>query len=699
MTTEDNVYWYRLLKPSNVTVQHGNDGNRIAAANETVQRTLSQLVQVLNERAKLFANSAQFEAALRDAAAIRTVLPFSGLGYLATGDVYCQQGRYAAAISMYDQGLRRVPEIGQYYQQLHQQREKAVTNSNKRVDFISRLPLDIVVTNIIPRVERKFYSYSSSEYLYVSRTWQERFLQQPNGLAFDFGKETATFKRGHDQLVRFAPYVQKLKGKMMEDAELEDLFSRGRFSNLRNLDLCCSGTTLRHPLVNGLRLIADSLTHLAIHHSTSIQLRDILESCPNLVSLTTTQVDAVVPMSPSSRYPKLKNLALYSLSDNDLTHGNMVDVLSRFPSLLSLEVLPMPESSVLPILHEHCPYLQRVCFGVRDDFIDNMNVQPLRKGIRRAYLGEEDNDIAYRQDDLIQFLYHHRKSLETIDIGVNIDDCYPIENYNNPLATLNGQEVQQEDNQGDDGSLQPDNDESDSSFMQLINLRFSNWDFHSTEAFLTWLVVKAPNLKAIHLPQSHLHPRIAKVLCQSKFSKLEIFRAARREDDGVTQFLEYHIGLGEQSTLKEMIMRVDTDMAKILWLPLIFKLRCLKNLELKAYRISIACKPAWEEIGEGCHALEKLTLGVDGSEFYEGILPPLCHVPNLKWLRLSARGLSYTDLLCLLAFPSLEEVSLRHSISDSSFNLLRTHLPKVTMDDQDEIDDDDDDEVDDDDDL
>lgn len=468
---------------------------------------------------------------------------------------------------------------------------------------------------------------------------------------------------------------------------------------MRMICILGSASILRHPLVNGLRLIADSLTHLAIHHSTCIQLRDILESCPNLVSLTTTRVDAVVPMSPSSRYPKLKNLALYSPSNNDVAHDNMVDVLGRFPSLLSLEVLPMPECSILPVLHEHCPYLQRVYFGVRNNFIDNTDVQPNRKGIRWAYLGDEITDIEYAQDDLIQFLYHHRKTLETIDIGIHIDDYDPLlelspdgeiideNNRRNPLATSNGQEEDQD--QGDDGgSLQPENDALDSSFTQLATLRFSNYEFNSTEAFIRWLVLKAPNLKAIHLPESHLHPRIADVLSQSKFSKLEIFRTAIEENIGVRQFLEHHIGLGEQSTLKEMIMRVDTDMSEVPWVPLIFKLRYLKSLELKADEISRACIPAWEEIRQGCHALEKLTLGMEGSEFCEGVLKPLCHLPNLKWLRLSAGGLSSTDLICLLAFPSLQEVSFRYSISDFDFNLLRTHLPKVTMDEQDQVDDD-----------
>ena len=81
------------------------------------------------------------------------MLPGSALGYLCTGDIYCQQGRYATAISIFDQGLKQVPESDPYYQHIQQHRMTAVENNTKRVDFISRLPFDIVITNILPRME------------------------------------------------------------------------------------------------------------------------------------------------------------------------------------------------------------------------------------------------------------------------------------------------------------------------------------------------------------------------------------------------------------------------------------------------------------------------------------------------------------------------------------------------------------------
>ncbi|CDH54808.1 predicted protein [Lichtheimia corymbifera JMRC:FSU:9682] len=323
-------------------------------ATESLKKTGHQFVELLNERARLLANSAQFDAALRDAAAIRALLPGSGLGYLRMGGVYCQQGRYAAAISIYDQGLEAVPESDQYHYQLLQQRLKAIASNDKRVDFISLLPFDIVITNILPRIEPKLYSYSLYGPLYVSRTWRDRFLQQPNGLDYYFGHKDATFHTGHDQLVRFAPNVQSLDVSM-EDIELDDLFSRAHFSNLRVLDIMCNHSTCLRPVMSGLQMIAASLTHLYILDGYCLELRDILESCPNLVSLSMDEVNADAPLPPAAHYPKLTHLAIHNVSDPPLDVDTVEDILSRLPSSLSFEITPMPDSSLLPILHEHCP--------------------------------------------------------------------------------------------------------------------------------------------------------------------------------------------------------------------------------------------------------------------------------------------------------------------------------------------------------
>ncbi|KAJ8651420.1 hypothetical protein O0I10_013039 [Lichtheimia ornata] len=633
MTVVESIRWCELLGDPIVTVQHGNDGNRIATATETLQQTAQQFVKVLNERARLLSNSAQFDTALRDAAAIRALLPRSGLGYVCGGDVHCHQGRYAAAISIYDQGLVEVPESDPYYQQLQQHRIAAATNNKKRVDFISQLPLDTVITNIIPRMERPVYLDSNVLYepLYVSRTWQERILQQSKDLKFRFRNHVDTFQKGHAQLVRFAPYVQTLNVCLLKNVHVGDLFSRAHFSNLKELDITCAhGTTPRLPLIHGLQMIADSLTHLAISQCPGLALRDILETCPNLVFLKTRDVDAFMPLSSS--YPKIKHLELHEELDRIHTHEHMVDVLSRFPSLRMLKITPMPATTILPILRKHCPYLEAISLECRSpDFdVTTANDHPNRRGITSAYLGGDD---FYYQDHLIEFLYEQRNSLEIFDFRGTLE-------VNNALWEISN-----------DGRVKPPstplrlaNDlSSPLSFTQLVDLRFTNTHPSSGVPMILWIVLNAPNLSAIHLPHSHFQPAVVQAMIKLKhLHKVQIehqndiddiedtdddvINAMYEysiidevddnidddddddDDDGIHQFFAHHVALGDRSTLEHVVVRMySLDAHQQTWLPLLSRLTCLKILELcggSRHNCTVAdnCIPILKRIHLGCPA-------------------------------------------------------------------------------------------------
>ncbi|CDH54785.1 predicted protein [Lichtheimia corymbifera JMRC:FSU:9682] len=648
MTIEENIAWSELLKHTNLTAQCGNDGNRIATATESLQQAAHQFTRILNERARLLANSAQFDAALRDAAAIRTILPGSGLGYLCTGDVYRQQGRYAAAISIYDQGLEAVPESDPYYQQLQQHRTAAIANNNKRVDLISRLPLDIVITNIIPRVEPKCYSESSCEYLYVSRTWQQRFLQQPNGLEFDFGKETGTFKTGHDQLVRFAPYIQSLSGGMVGDARLDDLSSRAHFSNLKDLHIHCDSNIRHYPTLHGLQLISDSLTHLTIAGSQAFELRDILESCPNLVSLNAERVEAVMSSPVSSRYPKITHLALHDVSEGALSRDNILDVLSRFPSLLSLKIAPIRDASILPVLHEYCPYLQFLYYGDGFHPSKTIDVSPNRKGIKLAHLGYNWGNESVMQGDVVQFLHLNRDSLEAIAFGCSLDEG----NFDWDL----------------------ENGIPETSFMRLASIDFSEYMPPISSVFIAWLISNAPNLNFIGLHKPYLRPNVANAMINSRhLSKLKIVDGFASEEDtneAMFRFFEHHSGMGEKSTLQEVTIETDQLMLET---ALISRLQCLKKLELIARSVHSSSLPGLEMISQGCPALEELTLGwrTDPYEFGLGIIPLFSQHSNLKCLKIGPSCTpDLSDLVMMATYPSLECLYLHCDVPTSIMTIL-----------------------------
>ncbi|KAJ8652696.1 hypothetical protein O0I10_011641 [Lichtheimia ornata] len=680
MTTEESISWPELLKDTNVTAQHGNDSNRIAAATKTLQQTAHQFVEVLNERARLFSNGAQFDTALRDAAAIRAILPRSGLGYLCAGDVYCQQGHHAAAVTIYDQGLEAVPESDAHYQQLRQHRMTAIANNNKRVDFISQSPLDIVITNIVPRMQPKFYSESSCEYLFVSRAWRERILQQPKGLNFHFGKNVHTFKNGHVKLVRFAPYVQILQGHLC-DLHLDDLFHRAPFPNLKEIWFYCKDTTPRRPFINGLELVAHSLARMVILGScSSIELRDIVETCPNLEYLEACGFEIIMPSSSTASYPKMTRLLLYGISESALAYDNMVDVLSRFPSLLLLRISPMPESRLLNALQDHCPYLQRLFYGPKRlayTFPDPLTVYPNRRGVVSVHFG---GGGSCDQDDLIRFLYQQRNSLEMIDFHAKItkDDDAIWEISDGRISESNDRGGTFDDDDDDDD---PSQQQSETSFARLVDFDF--WVMNETPStpFMQWILLNAPNIKTIRILDSNCQPDIAAAMINLKHLSKVVFDTKRGSIDnmGIQQFLEYHIAtMGDASTLEQVVVYMK-DMSDVAWIPLLYRLKRLKTLMLLAGTISENCVSSMYELCQGCPALEDLTLGKDGSEMADGLLKSLRRHPNLKYLGVSARSLSENDLTALCAFRTLKYLYLQCPVPKYLLEILQDHIPNVEI--------------------
>lgn len=440
-------------------------------------------------------------------------------------------------------------------------------------------------------------------------------------------------------------------------------------------------TTPRLPLIHGLEVIADSLTHLSIYQCPCLQLRDILDTCPNLVFLQTENVDAVMPLSSSSIYPKMRHLSLCDQSERSRSHGNMVDVLSRFPSLRVLEIAPVFYSSLLPILHKHCPLYDTR--SVSSDDIDN---HPNPNGVTLAYLGVDEEGEVYMQDHLIAFLYLHSESLEKMEFIGNIDaeNSYWRLEKGQVVVQAHDQDVQPPTpplRYGSDPIL------STNSFKRLTSITFLGPEPAVSHEYMLWLISNAPNLKAISLNKSYFRPDVANAMIDARhLSKLEIFQSWENGgDEGMKRLLEYHTAtMGDRSTLEGVIIHmIHMDMHASPWLPLLSRLKCLKNLKLFARTISAENGiPIMTEIGQGCPALKDLTLGGRvGSKLADGLFKPLYKHPNIECLRIGAKSLSNDNLMDLCAFKNLKRLQLqRHIIvADDMIEMLRDHIPKVEL--------------------
>ncbi|KAJ8658038.1 hypothetical protein O0I10_006309 [Lichtheimia ornata] len=221
LTTPMNNSIILSLPP--IASYHQQGESTISTATKEIDQLACQLMEKLNERSTAMANGAQFQLALCDAEAIRFINPSSSLGYLKAGYIYQQQGRQKEAVAIYKEGLVNVPSSDACYTNLQMQLAEASNAANKRIDFISRLPLELVVSGILPWVFDNYQLAADKRcpYLYVSRTWRKRILDC-NNLSFDVDCVYKKPPLHYQELERFAAHVKTLSMEAARTASYED---------------------------------------------------------------------------------------------------------------------------------------------------------------------------------------------------------------------------------------------------------------------------------------------------------------------------------------------------------------------------------------------------------------------------------------------------------------------------------------------
>ncbi|KAJ8652609.1 hypothetical protein O0I10_011755 [Lichtheimia ornata] len=374
--------------------------------------------------------------ALRDTNAILKLNPTLALGYLLKGKLYSYYGLQRKAIEVFDQGLtmarRMDDEEQQHYQQLLTAKADAEMIQQKGVDFISKLPLDVVSTIIVPLLmdDEKWSLTKPCPYFQVCKSWHERFAR--GKLCYDVS-DNETYPA---QLVSLSNNIHSME---IDNYYPEAGFRMpGQLTALRHMKIAGIAPANELHFASWLRKIGGSLYELEIllTRGTMLNGRDIMERCPHLSSLITYNVMSADMVSKLHQYssfmrpiPSLVRLELHSLR-HPVNLQQALSLLQYYPSLQSLVLYPCHDSNLLPIIHQHCPCLQTLVISTQSAMISapeqRMQHQNNQRRLRFIYV-QDEYAYHYNIEDIRQCMITHSATFEsaTILVGTLNDDPDP----------------------------------------------------------------------------------------------------------------------------------------------------------------------------------------------------------------------------------------------------------------------------------
>ncbi|KAJ8654298.1 hypothetical protein O0I10_009993 [Lichtheimia ornata] len=292
-----------------VSVKHKNHNSTITQSSIELQQCVDRQVELLYDRAMALSACAQFHKALQDATAIQALAPLSSLGYYAAGYLYMHYGYQQQAIHVLNHGLKIVSDPT-HHQRLQSARQDATKRLSMRIDFISKLPFDIVSSHIIPR-EMTIPSNDAFSYLHVCKTWRERALQST---MLQCNAHEGINERSLVKITEYSQHIGHLSLREFEGFPF-GFFLTTRFNCLRSLDVqlifsshCAALSELflhvGHTLEDVILILDNTLI------LDWIPLSVLLTYCPNLVSLQSNWITTRGSALPDKSYPKVKKLII-----------------------------------------------------------------------------------------------------------------------------------------------------------------------------------------------------------------------------------------------------------------------------------------------------------------------------------------------------------------------------------------------------
>ncbi|KAJ8652818.1 hypothetical protein O0I10_011557 [Lichtheimia ornata] len=532
------------------------------------------------------------------------------------------------------------------FKELSYQMDQAATSmatlyySITKVDFISRLPFDIV-SHIVDYLWESIPTMNAATptFLYVSKCWRKRILESTPFLSYQLpatkllGYDKATFS--HASRVR----TMTIHGKVIS-------FSRLLGNHLCNLSRLCidiprdSASCIHgHP-----SWVHDVCT--AVRHNYSLD--EIMETCPNLVSLKWS--GWVLNGGTTKQYHQLRVLQLPDDEDE------IDELLVKLPCLVVLSIRGIRNVDYFNRVSNYCPSLKCLKYNAAHDDLIEWPYEwdtGLQQGIQDLSFYEQPHNR--RTEHVIDPLVHVSKTLKHLHIGENI-----YGDRHDPMFLPH-----------------------DTTFPHLIHLTCDP-EYRDDELDLFLDVLRrSPCLERIKSLQSSVkwyEPE--PVDCMASCTRLVEANVIMDEDhqdvEALKRFLNTHIQRGNSSTLRSLEISLWTEECAYVLLPLITQLALLEELHL-ALSPNSPMPMIMDTIAtNNAMKVKHLKISVVGWHVEDTFFDRLQHARTLKSLIIDADHLRTMAALSLRKLTQLTHLQIPfEGVDGVVIDILRKQFPNL----------------------
>ncbi|KAJ8657981.1 hypothetical protein O0I10_006252 [Lichtheimia ornata] len=398
-------------------------------ATTQLHASLDPILSALNLRAIGFTKCAKFDAALRDVKLMQQLSSSSPLAYIREASIYSELGQQLDVIDICDEGLSMVDTNDTHYDTLQQMKADAEQHLEKRIDFVKELPVDIVITKLIPLLIPLLSSFPldplyPSPYLHVSNVWRDRIIQCFDGLWFKLddikeepGQETLS------EITQFAQHTRSLTVYHNDQGTwLGDLLRENDYCSLRKLSVVErieEGSI--EDFVSSLKSVSNTLTHFdigAIYPPMRLSIPKVILTFPNLVSLRIKfKGHADLSALPIATWPKLTTFTIYR-ADKEITRDDIIGICKRFPSLTTLELHPCEDIEAVHLVSHYYPWMKYLRLaahhmGINCEFTNQGYDNNKQHGITEFFVTEYCEEPG-TLTTIDSFLNQHHTTLENM---------------------------------------------------------------------------------------------------------------------------------------------------------------------------------------------------------------------------------------------------------------------------------------------